>query len=401
MILYSPISKKINAKLNLPASKSISNRALIIQALCKESFKIHNLSDAEDTQLMIQALNQSKKDIDIHHAGTCMRFLTAYYAATKQNKVITGSNRMKQRPIKVLVDALKSLGAKINYIKNEGYPPIEIKPSELSETKISLPANISSQYISALLLIAPILPNGLKLNFETEKISETYIDMTLKTLNYFGVDYKKNSESIFIPHQNYTAKDMFVESDWSAASYWYSLLAFSEVGSKIILPGLNHESWQGDSVVKDLYRSFGIETSFIKEEVIIEKVSNYYPQYFEYDFSNCPDLAQTLAITSAILCKKSFLKGLETLNIKESKRIVALENELKKIGLITKTTSDSLEIINNGFYNPTIAFDTYNDHRMAMCLAPLSFIFNKIEIENPEVVSKSYPNFWKNLSLLM
>ncbi len=401
MILHSPKSKKINSKINLPASKSISNRALVIQALCKESFKIHNLSVAEDTQLMLNALNNSGKTIDIDHAGTCMRFLTAYFIATQQNKIISGSNRMKQRPIEILVDALKSIGAEINYLESEGFPPIEIISSKISGNKISLPANVSSQYISALLLIAPILPNGLQINFETEKVSEAYIDMTLKMLNYFGVKYLQNSSSITISKQYYSAKEFSVESDWSAASYWYSFLAFSDIGSKITLLGLHKDSLQGDLVVKDIYKDFGVETKFIADGVMIEKVNNNCPEEFEYDFSNCPDLAQTLAVTSAILCKKSLLKGLKTLNIKESKRVIALENELKKIGLITHATSETLEIINNGILPPTIPFETYNDHRMAMCLAPLSFTFNEIEIKNPEVVNKSYPNFWEDINLLM
>lgn len=401
MILYSPKSKKINGKINLPASKSISNRVLIIKALCKENFKVNNLSGAEDTQLMINALSNSEKEIDIHHAGTCMRFLTSYFVATQQNKVLTGSSRMKQRPIKVLVDALKSIGAKISYTENEEYPPIEIKSSKISGNKISLPANISSQYISALLLIAPTLPNGLQINFETEIVSESYIEMTLSMLSYFGINYEKTNQSILIHHQKYIAKDITIESDWSSASYWYSFLAFSDIGSKIIMCGLNNNSWQGDTVVKELYKNFGIETSFIKDEVIIKKVSNGYPLHFEYDFSNCPDLAQTIAITSAILCKTSFLKGLKTLNIKESKRIITLENELKKIGVKTKSTPESLEIKNSGISLPNLPFETYNDHRIAMCLAPLSFIFEKIEIKHSEVVNKSYPNFWKDVNLFV
>lgn len=401
MILYSPKSKIINAKIKLPASKSISNRALIIKALCKENFKVKNLSSAEDTQLMINALSNSEKEIDIHHAGTCMRFLTSYFVATQQNKILTGSSRMKQRPIKILVDALKSIGAKINYAENEGYPPLEIITSELNGKQISLPANISSQYISALLLIAPNLPNGLQINFETEIVSESYIEMTLSMLSYFGINYEKTNQSILMHLQKYIAKDITIESDWSSASYWYSFLAFSDIGSKITLSGLTSKSWQGDAIVKDLYRALGVETNFEKNGVVIEKVHTNYPKEFEFDFSNCPDLAQTLAITTAILCKKAHLNGLQTLNIKESKRIIALENELKKIGIKTKSTSESLEITNSGISLPNLPFETYNDHRMAMCLAPLSLVFDKIEIKNPEVVNKSYPSFWEDVNLLM
>ncbi len=401
MILYSPKSKIINTKINLPASKSISNRALIIKALCKENFKVNNLSSAEDTQLMINALSSSEKEIDIHHAGTCMRFLTSYFVATQQNKILTGSSRMKQRPIKILVDALKSIGAKISYAENEGYPPLEIITSELNGKQISLPANISSQYISALLLIAPTLPNGLQINFETEIVSESYIEMTLSMLSYFGINYEKTNQSILMHHQKYIAKDISIESDWSSASYWYSFLAFSDIGSKITLSGLTSKSWQGDAIVKDLYRALGVETNFEKNGVIIEKVQTNYPKEFEFDFSNCPDLAQTLAITTAVLCKKAHLKGLQTLNIKESKRIIALENELNKIGIKTKSTSESLEITNSGISMPNLPFETYNDHRMAMCLAPLSLVLDKIEIKNPEVVNKSYPSFWEDVNLLM
>jgi len=401
MILYSPKSKIINTKINLPASKSISNRALIIKALCKENFKVNNLSSAEDTQLMINALSNSEKEIDIHHAGTCMRFLTSYFVATQQNKILTGSSRMKQRPIKILVDALKSIGAKISYTENEGYPPLEIITSELNGNQISLPANISSQYISALLLIAPTLPNGLQINFETEIVSESYIEMTLSMLSYFGINYEKTNQSILMHHQKYIAKDITIESDWSSASYWYSFLAFSDIGSKITLSGLTSKSWQGDTIVKDLYRALGVETNFEKNGVVIEKVHTNYPKKFEFDFSNCPDLAQTLAITTAVLCKTAHLTGLQTLNIKESKRIIALENELKKIGMKTKSTSESLEITNSGISLPNLPFETYNDHRMAMCLAPLSLVFHKIEIKNPEVVNKSYPSFWEDVNLLM
>jgi 3-phosphoshikimate 1-carboxyvinyltransferase len=401
MILYSPKSKIINAKIKLPASKSISNRALIIKALCKENFKVKNLSSAEDTQLMINALSNPEKEIDIHHAGTCMRFLTSYFVATQQNKILTGSSRMKQRPIKILVDALKSIGAKINYAENEGYPPLEIITSELNGKQISLPANISSQYISALLLIAPNLPNGLQINFETEIVSESYIEMTLSMLSYFGINYEKTNQSILMHHQKYIAKDITIESDWSSASYWYSFLAFSDIGSKITLSGLTSKSWQGDAIVKDLYRALGVETNFEKNGVVIEKVHTNYPKEFEFDFSNCPDLAQTLAITTAILCKKAHLTGLQTLNIKESKRIIALENELKKIGIKTKSTSESLEITNSGISLPNLPFETYNDHRMAMCLAPLSLVFDKIEIKDPEVVNKSYLSFWEDVNLLM
>ena len=388
----------IHTEINLPSSKSICNRALIINALANSSEEVNNLSDCDDTSVMIKALREMPYTIDIMAAGTAMRFLTSYLAVTPGEHIITGTQRMQQRPIRILVDALRLLGADISYTLNEGFPPLLIRGKKLEGKSISLPGDISSQYISSLLMIAPVLKNGLILTLEGDIISRPYIDMTLRLMNDFGANARWTStQEIIVDAKPYQPVPYLAESDWSAASYWYEIATLTP-NAHIVLPGLFHDSCQGDSRVKDLFCQLGIDTSFHDNKVILSKSGHKVPT-MEYDFVNQPDLAQTFAVTCCMTNVHFRFTGLHSLRIKETDRIYALITEMRKLGYIIRT-NDNDELIWAGERteadtHPVI--QTYEDHRMAMAFAPAAACIEDMRIAHPEVVSKSYPQYWKHL----
>ena len=408
-------NKNIFGEINLDGSKSISNRSLIIKALCKESFVIKNLSTSKDTvtlQALLEKLDASKTKrikLDAGHAGTTFRFMTAYLAMQKGTQTLTGSERMKQRPIRVLVDALIKLGANIEYLEKEGYPPLKIAAPKKKGLKgnLTIPANISSQYISALLLIAPSLPEGLKLTLDGKIVSIPYIQMTLNLMAHFGIQYTWEENTISIAPQAYQAKFFKVEADWSAASYYYAMAAFSDK-LELQLNGLTKESVQGDAIISEMMNQFGIDTSFNSKGIHIHKSKEYSSSRFEWDFIKCPDIAQTLAVICGGTGVQGIFTGLETLKIKETDRIAALQNELAKMQVFFSkiegdvapkyTDKDYYMVEGKALMNNPV-FPTYEDHRMAMAFAPLAMKGN-IQIEEPMVVVKSYPNYWKDLEKL-
>ena len=393
---------KSNRHITITGSKSETNRALLLQALFP-SLIIHNSSNSDDSQLMQKAFLNKHKVIDIHHAGTAMRFLTAYYAIQEGKKVVlTGSSRMKERPIKILVDALKDLGADINYLEAEGCPPLEITGRNISKNNVELLANVSSQYISALLLVAPILQNGIELNLKGKITSVPYIKMTLALLNEIGVETEfRNNMIIVYPFdaKNLKKQKLVVESDWSSASYFYSLIALSNVNSKVTLSTYKRDSLQGDSILKELYEVFGVETQFCDEGMVLTKISEAETTSINFDLSNAPDIAQTISVTSFGLGLECYLTGLHTLKIKETDRLTALKVELEKLGAEVDITKDSLHLKRSCYIEQNIEIDTYNDHRMAMAFAPLA-LKTSITINDHEVVSKSYPDFWEDMMQL-
>ncbi|WP_410006083.1 3-phosphoshikimate 1-carboxyvinyltransferase [Aequorivita nionensis] len=387
-----------NVKINISGSKSESNRMLILQAQFP-NISIENLSESDDTKVLLEGLKTTNGTVDVHHAGTAMRFLTAYFAAKEDTEIIlTGSQRMQERPIEILVNALKSLGADIEYLKNEGFPPLKIKGKSLQKSEVKIKANISSQYISALMLVAPMFPNGLRIYLEGKTTSMPYIEMTLSLLKSIGIKggFSKN-EILISSKKNVETKTLVVESDWSSASYFYSLLALSE-NAEMTLGSYSNKSLQGDSALALIYDSLGVKTVFNTSEGIISlsKKKTELPDSLLLDLSNTPDLAQTIAITCfglGISCK---LTGLHTLKIKETDRLLALKNELEKMGATIQVDDDSLNLEKATKINSNKSIDTYQDHRMAMAFAPLS-LKTKLAINDAEVVSKSYPNFWKDL----
>jgi 3-phosphoshikimate 1-carboxyvinyltransferase len=349
---------------------------------------------------MKKALSNSSNVIDIHHAGTAMRFLTAFFATQKGREVVlTGSTRMQERPIKILVDALNTLGANINYQKNEGYPPLEIHGKELKNNEVTLSANVSSQYISALLLIAPKLKNGLILNLEGKITSVPYINMTLDLLQQIGVETFFKNNCIKIKPLQATLKpiNLVVESDWSSASYYYSIVALSDLGTEIELSSYKETSLQGDSVLASIYKSFGVTTSFSNNSMVLHKNETIESNTLvELDLANAPDIAQTIAVTCLGLQIPCKLTGLHTLKIKETDRLVALKTEIEKFGTIVEITDNSLGISKFNPLKSKVKIATYNDHRMAMAFAPLA-LKKTFTVNEAEVVSKSYPEFWKDL----
>ncbi|MBR9758028.1 MAG: 3-phosphoshikimate 1-carboxyvinyltransferase [Algicola sp.] len=390
------------SKITISGSKSESNRLLLLQALYPK-IKITNLSNSDDSQVMQNALSGQANVIDIHHAGTAMRFLTAYFATQPQKEVVlTGSERMKERPIKILVDALKSLGAHITYLENEGCPPLKILGRELVKDKVTLNANVSSQYISALLLVAPKLKNGLELTLKGEVTSEPYIKMTLSLLEQIGVmtTFKDNIIAISPKPSLDNEIDIVVESDWSSASYFYSTLALSPVGTKITLASYNANSLQGDSVLATIYQQFGVQTQFKSHTITLEKTAEVmFKKGIELNLVNCPDIAQTIAVTCFGLGVSCELTGLHTLRIKETDRLQALKNELEKLGGELTITDRSLTLQPSKEMRPNIAIETYNDHRMAMAFAPLA-LKTALVIKDAAVVTKSYKAFWDDLKQL-
>ncbi|HCQ12831.1 3-phosphoshikimate 1-carboxyvinyltransferase [Flavobacterium sp.] len=392
------------SSINITGSKSETNRLLLLQALYP-NITLENTSNSDDSDVMFAALQNSKHEtqnpklIDVHHAGTAMRFLTAFFAIQEGKEVVlTGSSRMKERPIKILVEALKQLGAEISYEENEGFPPIKIIGKKLTQSKVSLPANVSSQYISALLLIAPKLENGLELTLEGEITSVPYIKMTLQLLNEIGVEtsFIENVISVKPTTYNLQPTTLIIESDWSSASYWFSIVALSEIGTQVTLSSYKKDSLQGDSSLVEIYKNFGIETIFENNSITISKINSHNPQPKTYNQKSSPDIAQTIAVTSFGLGIGCHLTGLHTLKIKETDRLEALKIELSKLGATISVTNDSLTIEQSNNLNSNIAIATYQDHRMAMAFAPLALKV-PIIINDAEVVSKSYPTFWEDL----
>ncbi|WP_279086672.1 3-phosphoshikimate 1-carboxyvinyltransferase [Bacteroides acidifaciens] len=388
----------IKATIQLPASKSISNRALIINALAESNCIPDNLSDCDDTRVMIKALTQDEETIDIMAAGTAMRFLTAYLSVTPGERIITGTTRMQQRPIQILVNALRELGAEISYTNNEGFPPLRIKGTELKGNEITLKGNVSSQYISALLMIAPALKNGLVLHLSGEIISRPYINLTLQLMQDFGAKAAwTSSDSISVAPQPYTSIPFTVESDWSAASYWYQIAALSPK-TEIELLGLFRNSYQGDSRGAEVFSRLGITTEFTTKGVKLKKTGKA-PKRLEEDFIDIPDLAQTFVVTCALMNIPFRFTGLQSLKIKETDRIAALRNELKKLGYLIEEENDSVLMWNGERCEPeeTPVIATYEDHRMAMAFAPAIICHPTMQIADPQVVTKSYPGYWKDL----
>jgi 3-phosphoshikimate 1-carboxyvinyltransferase len=386
--------------ITITGSKSESNRLLLLQALFPQ-ITIDNLSNSDDTKVMQYALQTSENVIDIHHAGTAMRFLTAFFA-TQENRtvVLTGSSRMKERPIKILVDALNALGAEISYVEKSDCPPLQVKGQRLINDKVTLNANVSSQYISALLLIAPKLKNGLELTLKGQITSVPYINMTLDLLNQIGVktEFIDNKITVFPKTSNLQPQTLVVESDWSSASYFYSMIALSPIGTQVTLSSYKQNSLQGDSALVEIYKDFGIETSFTDAAILLKKTSeNFYSK--NYDLNKSPDIAQTIAVTCLGIGIECKLSGLHTLKIKETDRLEALKMEIEKLGGQITITEDSLHLAPNNKLKEQVSIDTYNDHRMAMAFAPLA-IKTAIQINDAHVVSKSFPTFWEDLKTL-
>lgn len=389
-------------KVQITGSKSESNRLLLLQALYPQ-ISIENVSNSDDSLLMQKALRSSDDLIDISHAGTAMRFLTAYFSIQKGREVvITGSHRMKERPIRILVDALRTLGADICYLEDDGFPPLKIIGREFTKSKVTLDANVSSQYISALLLIASKLENGLELSLIGKITSVPYIKMTLSLLHAIGIEtrFDNNIISVKPKTSNINPQTLTVESDWSSASYFYSLIALSDVGTEITIASYKSESLQGDSVLSEIYKDFGVVTTFLDEALLLQKISNVNPvSTMHLDLSNAPDIAQTIAVTAFGLGLECEMIGLHTLKIKETDRLVALKTELEKLGGEVLITENSLHLKASSTIKNDIAISTYDDHRMAMAFAPLGLKV-PITIKNAEVVSKSYPQFWEDLEAI-
>ncbi len=395
----------LSGTIHLDGSKSISNRALLIRALSPSSFEIENLSTSDDTKAMLSLIGRSEGVMDVGPAGTTFRFLTAYCATRPGEQILTGSSRMKQRPIGPLVDALRVLGADIEYVEAEGYPPLKINaPKELGKNrKLEIPANISSQFISALLMIAPTLPNGLEITLVGNLVSASYLQMTLDMMNHFGINYSFEDQVIDVPAQEYQPLRYMVESDWSAASYHYAAAALAD-DVDLHLNGLFQESLQGDAATVELFDRLGLQTTWTGTGVRITRHGKVRP-YIEHDFILCPDIAQTLAVVCGGLGIGGAFTGLETLSIKETDRIVALKTELSKVGVsfakapakFSKNSAKKFYLLEGkAQWDEAPSFATYHDHRMAMAFAPLS-ILAPVRVEDPEVVGKSYPDYWKDL----
>ncbi|PQJ79536.1 3-phosphoshikimate 1-carboxyvinyltransferase [Polaribacter porphyrae] len=389
--------KKIHQEIIISGSKSESNRLLILQKLFPE-ISIDNLSDSDDSVHMQHALSTTDELVNIGHAGTAMRFLTSYFAVNEgRETVLTGSERMQNRPIEILINALKDLGSEITYEAKEGYPPIRIQGTKLTKDKVQINGNVSSQYISSLLLIASKLENGLEIELVGKITSIPYIKMTLSLLTQLGIENKFEGNIIKVYSKKEIQKQtIVVESDWSSASYFYSIVALSEIGSEIQLSAYKKESLQGDSCLAEIYQHFGVTTTFGDNFITLKKVSKTNKAILEINLKNAPDIAQTIAVTSfaeGIACN---LSGLHTLKIKETDRLVALHDELSKLGATILVTDESLHLEKSSVINKNISIKTYNDHRMAMAFAPLSLKV-PIRINNAEVVTKSYQKFWDDM----
>lgn len=398
--------RHVDTRILLPASKSISNRALIIHALTGGNVMPENLSDCDDTKVIIRALSHRPEVIDIRAAGTAMRFMTAYLSVTEGEHTITGTERMKHRPIGVLVDALRYLGAEIEYAGEKGFPPLRIRGRQLEGGRLEIPGNVSSQYISALLMIAPVLSKGLEMKLTGGIVSRPYIDLTLHLMHQFGVSAEwTDIDSITVKPQPYRQRPYTIENDWTAASYWYEVLALTdELGSKVVLPGMMDGSRQGDSAVRYIFSLLGIKTAFADREAdrLTDATLTRHScmlNRMDYDFTNQPDLAQTLIATCPVLGIPFHFTGLGSLRIKETDRIEAMKTEMEKLGYILHADSGTELSWEGDRCEPAAqpVIDTYEDHRMAMSFAPLAIRLGRIGINHPEVVSKSYPHYWNDL----
>ena len=400
MKISKPNSDKITGIIQLVSSKSESNRALIIQAICDETISIKNLSTSDDTNTLKSLLGSYKNNnvLDAHHAGTTYRFLVAFLSCQIGEWTLTGSGRMKERPIKILVETLRKNGANINYLEKDGYPPLLIKGSNLDLSNIQIDGSISSQYISALLLLGPSMVKATKISFIDRIISKPYINMTLAIMEYFGAKTKWENGSILIEKTPYKTNSLSIESDWSAASYWYQIVSLNN-DSSVVIEGLKKQSFQGDSEVANVFKQLGVDTIYKENSISISKENSTPSRKIELNLNNTPDLAQTIICTCAGLGIETIISGLETLVIKETNRLEALKNELKKFSVDLEIIENHTLYLQGGqtITNPTSNVETYNDHRMAMAFAPLSLVVGSFKINNPEVVSKSYPNYWKDL----
>lgn len=388
----------LKGTVKLPASKSISNRVLILNALSYSPFEVQNVAECDDTQVMLNVLDSDDNRFDIKAAGTAMRFLTAFLSKIVGEWTITGTERMKNRPIRILVDAINQLGGKIEYVEKEGYPPLHIFGSALQGGELELDGSVSSQYISALLMIAPTMEKGLTLRLQGEIISQAYIRMTLKLLEEFGVKSVWNGNVIRIQPQEFIPREYTVECDWSAASYWYEMVALSN-DAEVELLGLYKNSTQGDSKVAEIFTQLGVKTTFTQEGVKLTKTGSVTPKLI-YNFVDQPDLAQTFVVTCCMLGISFYFNGLQTLKIKETDRILALKNEMKKLGFVITDKKDSILEWNGERCAPEVnaAIATYEDHRMAMAFAPAALRLTDILIAEPQVVTKSYPIYWDHLT---
>ena len=401
--------ERLAQTIQLPASKSISNRALIIYALSGGRNLPENLSDCDDTEVIIEALRYMPDEINIKAAGTAMRFMTAYLSVMRGTHVITGTERMQHRPIAILVDALRKLGAQIEYVGQEGFPPLKITGKKLQGGLLAIPGNVSSQYISALLMIGPMLEEGLTLQLTGDIISRPYIDLTLWMMGEFGAEAKWSSaDTITVAHKPYKSRDYYIESDWSGASYWYEMVALSkDRDAEVKLTGLMDGSMQGDSTTRYIFSLLGVKTTFetqqkgIPQMVTLKKNGRGVGK-LEYDFVNAPDLAQTFVVTCAALGIPFHFKGLSTLKIKETDRIAALKTEMLKLGFVIHDVNDSELYWDGERCEPNLeaGIDTYEDHRMALAFAPFAMRQEGLIINNPQVVTKSYPKFWDDLKLV-
>jgi len=394
-----PPNGPITGRIPLPASKSIANRTLIIRALCEESFPIYNLSEAQDTQTLEQLLAAPGPTFDAGPAGTVFRFMTALLATRQGSFTLTGSERMKQRPIGILVDALRSLGANIEYLEQEGYPPLKIHGGTMLGGAVQVNGSVSSQFISALLMIGPVLPGGLQLEITGQLISQPYVDMTARLMRYFGAEPMFTNNVWQVPQTGYRGRALSVESDWSAASYWYAMAALSLHPVNVLLDGLYEESMQGDAVSREIFATFGVKCTVENDGIRVRSMpERLRSEPWNYNYIDCPDLAQTFAVVCAGQARAGTFTGLQSLVIKETDRVQALMKELAKFGVTCSATAATIELPGTPLAHsapPSIA--TYHDHRMAMAFATLALRVPGLQIENPEVVGKSYPTFWNDL----
>lgn len=396
MYHLSHAAKTFDAEINLPYSKSISNRLLMIHAMCHDSFEIINLSDANDTKLLAEALAQEATTIDVDDCGTAFRFLTAHLATKEGEFILTGSQQMKQRPIEQLVDALYQLGAEIYYLEKKGFPPLKISGKPLRGGRVDIDASVSSQFISALLLIAPTLKQGLALNIQGNTLSKPYIIMTIECMRYFGIDVRWTKNIITVSPQAYKAKNITVEADWSSLAFFLQAIVFSKY-SYLKINGVYENSWQGDIKVLELYKRFGIKSDFENGYLLLSKENNNYPSNdFNVNLLNFPDLAPAYCCTLAGTRKMATVGGLDNLKFKESHRLKALQMELKKINQNCQFNNTDFSLFSSKLAPPKEAFSSHDDHRICMSLAPFALLFD-IQLEGVETVSKSFPNFWNEM----
>lgn len=395
-ILLKNTSQLKTSFIHVPGSKSESNRVLILMALSGKNTSITNLSTARDTRTLRSLLNNNDEVQNVHDAGTTMRFLTAYYAITKQQKVLTGTLRMQERPIRILIDALRQIGCEITYLNNTGFPPIRISGFKQQKSAfVSIPGNVSSQYISALIMVAPALPNGLSIELTGKTGSKPYIEMTLNLISQFGVTYDWKNQVITIPGQPIECKDITIEPDWSGASYWFAFVALAN-NAEIFLPGLKNQSLQGDKVICEIMAELGVKTIFDDAGIQLSKIKA--KSEVSIDFTDCPDLAQTIAVVCAAKKIKAKFTGIRSLRIKETDRIAALQNELSKINCtFVQTGDDEYKLVPGDTLPKQVVINTCDDHRMVMAFAPLCTLMD-VEMNHMEVVEKSYPSFWSDVA---